>query len=102
MDETLELGGNIELKGFGDLDKSSMVIIKKIAGNYAKKFSEKNKGFSKLSLTMKQVHEREKGSKYEIHGKLLVGGKPKTAELTDRNLFYAIDRVLKKLENGNH
>ena len=34
MDETLELGGNIELKGFGSMDKSSMVIVKKIIGNY--------------------------------------------------------------------
>jgi len=98
MEETLELGGNIELKGFSDLDKASMVIIKKIAGNYAKKFSEKNKNFSKLTLTMKGVHEREKGGKYEVHGKLLLGGKTEAAEITDRNLFYAIDKVLKKLD----
>ena len=100
MDQILELGGNIELKGFSDVDKGSMVIVKKIIGNYAKKFSEKNKDFSKLVLTMKGVHEREKSEKYELHGNVLLGGQTVAAKITDRNLFYAIDKVLKKLENG--
>jgi len=99
MDETLELGGNIELKGFGSMDKSSMVIVKKIIGNYAKKFSEKDKDFSKVTLDLKGVHEHENSSKYEIHGKLVTGGKTANAEVIERNLFSAIDAVLKKLEH---
>jgi ribosome-associated translation inhibitor RaiA len=98
MEETVELGGNIELKGFAHLDRGSMVIAKKIIGNYAKRFSDKHKDFSKLSLSVKAVHEREKSEKYELHAKLLLGGKTETAEITDRNLFYAIDKVLKKLD----
>ena len=46
-EEILQLGGNIELAGFKELDRDSMVVLKKIVGNYAKKFAKsvlKNKG----------------------------------------------------------
>lgn len=99
MEETLELGGNIELKGFGSLDKPSLVIVKKIIGNYAKKFSEKDKDFSKVTLTLKGVHEREGGGKVEVQGKLITGGRTANAEVIERNLFSAIDNILKKLEH---
>lgn len=96
--ETLELGGNISLTGFKDLEPGSMTVIKKIAGSYAKKFSEKNSDFEGLSLTMKKVHATEGSEKYELHAKLILKGNPVTAEETDRNLFVVLDNVLKKIE----
>ena len=42
MEDTVELGGNIQLNGFSRLDGASMIILKKIVGNYAKKIAEKN------------------------------------------------------------
>lgn len=98
MEDTVELGGNIELSGFSEFDGGSMVVIKKVVGTYAKKFSESSKDFEKLSVTVKPVHQREKSEKFELHAKLTIKGKPYTSEITDRNIYFALDRVLKKLE----
>jgi len=97
-EDIVELGGNIFLSGFKDLEPGSMTIIKKIVGNYAKKFSEKSPDFENLALTMKKVHVTEGSEKYEVHAKLILKGNPVVAEETDRNLFVVIDRVLKKID----
>ncbi len=96
----IQLGGNIELTGFRDLDRSVMVIVKKIVGNYAKKFSERLSDFEKLSLTVKKIHETEKSEKYEIKGMLVYGGKMINRDTTDFNLFVVLDSVLKNIENS--
>ena len=97
MDDIQQLGGNIELSGFRDFDGGSMIILKKIIGNYAKKFSGTCTNFEKLSITMKQVHS---GNKFEIHGKVIDNGKNYVSELTDHNIFFVLDKVLKKIENS--
>lgn len=98
--DTLELGGNIQLTGFSDLDGGKLIVLKKIIGNYAKKLSECCNNFEQLSLTMKHVHETEGSKMYELHAKLMNGGSPIVGEASDRNLFIAVDAVLKKVENG--
>ncbi len=97
MDDVLQLGGNIELSGFRDLDIASMIVLKKIVGNYAKRMSELSEKFENLSLSMKPAHETEKSEMYEIHAKLMDNGKPFVSEVTERNLFVAIDGALKKI-----
>jgi len=99
MDDDLQLGGNIQLSGFRDLDGSSMVILKKMVGGYARKMADISKNFESLHITKKQVHEREKSEKYEIHAKLINSGKPVVSEVVDRNLFVAVDSALKKVIN---
>ena len=99
MSDTLQLGGNIELSGFKDMEPGSMVILKKIIGNYARKFSEQCESFEKLSLSMKNVHETEGSKKFEIHGMVIDKGKTYTSSLTDRNIFVAVDSVLQKIGN---
>ena len=98
--DDVELGGNIILSGFREIDGATMIILKKIVGNYAKKFSERCANFEKLILTIKTVHRTEKSEKYEMHGKLLHDGKQNFAEEIDRNLFVAADKILKRLENS--
>ena len=97
-DSTLELGGNINLTGFRDLDKSEMVIIKKVVGNHVKRFSGLNNDFEGISLVMKTVHETPGSKKYDLHAKIIIKGKPITSEVINRNLFVGIDNVLKKIE----
>ena len=41
MDGSLKLGGNIELFGIENVQPAQMVVLKKIIGMYARKFSEK-------------------------------------------------------------
>jgi|SRR3989344_5233140 len=97
-EELLSLGGNIELAGFNELDSGSLIILKKIIGNYAKKISKKNEKFEKIKLVMKTIHEREKSEIYEVKGHLFLGGNPVFAEENDRNLFFALDKVLKRID----
>ncbi len=99
MDESKKLGGNIELSGFRDIDESSMIVLNKIIGNHARRISELAKKMERLHITLKPVHEREKSEKYEIHAKVIDGGKVYASEITDRNLFVAMDVVLKKVIN---
>ncbi|MBI3033690.1 hypothetical protein HYY72_00850 [Candidatus Woesearchaeota archaeon] len=98
-DDTVTLGGNIELTGFRDVDGGSVIIMKKIIGNYARRFSELCPGFDVLKLQMKKIREREKSESYEIHGMLVDKGRHYNASISDMNLFFALDKVLKKLEN---
>jgi|SRR3989338_1642376 len=98
-DDNLTLGGNIQLTGFRDIDSSSMIVLKKIIGNYAKRIAELTKKLETLHITLKPVHQREKSEKYEVHAKVVDDGKVYASETTDRNLFVAVDNVLKKIVN---
>tara|TARA_Y100000310_G_scaffold231819_1_gene234533 strand:- start:10365 stop:10739 length:375 start_codon:yes stop_codon:yes gene_type:complete len=97
MDDSVQLGGNIELSGFRDIDGASMVVLKKIIGNHARRMTEISDKFESLKVTMKPVHETEKSEKYEIHTQLMNDGKPVVSEVVDRNLFVAVDDALKKI-----
>ena len=96
----LKLGDNIEITGFKELERDQLVIVKKIVGNHVKKISDQNENFKTLKLTLKPIHKTKKSQKYEIKGNLDMGGKIKTAEITDYNLFFAISQILNKLEGS--
>lgn len=99
MDDNIDLGGHIRLSGFRDIDGASMIIIKKIVGSFVKRYSEKDKSFKSLVITLKNVHGHESGNpgKYELHANMETD-KNHSAEITHLNLMFAIDKVLKKLE----
>ncbi|MBN2422730.1 hypothetical protein JXB41_05865 [Candidatus Woesearchaeota archaeon] len=94
----IELGGNITLVGFKEIEPSKMIVLKKIIGNYTRKFTEQCKKFESITITLKSVHEIEKSEKYEIQVKLMDNSKPINSEVTDKNLFVAVDSSLKKIE----
>lgn len=98
MENNIQLGGNIELSGFSDLGGGDMVIIKKIVGNHVKKISETTADFKSIKITLKTVHEIEDSKKFEFHV-LLIADKTYNAELTERNLYIGIDKLLKKVMN---
>lgn len=88
----IELGGNIVLSGFKELDPAQLIVVKKIVGNYVKKIDELH-GVKKLSLTLKPIHSKQ----VELHGTLDVEGDSKQAEVSDYNLFFALNTLLNKL-----
>jgi hypothetical protein len=88
---TLELGGNITLSGFSERDFTEMIVIKKIVGQYARKFTDGLPGFSRLDLTLKEVH----GTKFEIITKATLDNHEYASEVTGQNLFVALDASLK-------
>ena len=94
----IELGGNITLIGFKELDYAEMVVIKKIVGNYARKLSDREQ-VNELTLNLKQIHHTSEDSyKFEMKAKVDVNGKIFNSEIVDYNLFIAIDNIMKKLE----
>ena len=95
----MELGGNIVLSGFNEVKPAELIVLKKIIGSYARKFADRLEGYQSLSLNLKEVHKIEDHSKYELHAKLLHDGKVTTSEVIDRNIFIALDSVLKKIES---
>ncbi|MBI4150247.1 hypothetical protein HY488_02470 [Candidatus Woesearchaeota archaeon] len=90
---TIELGGNIELVGFRELDSSKLIVVKKMVGNYARKMSEDTKNFEKLVVTLKQIGQPD-AHKFELHGKLMDNGRPITSVAVDYNVFFALDKAL--------
>lgn len=88
------LGGNIELAGFRSLDGGSMIVLKKIIGNYARRFSD-NYGSENLSLHLDRLADS-----FVLTGTITGKGKTHTASHSDKNLFFLADAVLKKLEES--
>jgi hypothetical protein len=93
MNDIMQLGGNISLAGFKELEPAKMVVIKKITGNYVKRMQEKANKFESLHLSLKSVHS----SKYDLHAKVSVGGRAFNSEIIDFNLFFALDKALAKI-----
>lgn len=97
MDEDIQqLGGNISLAGFKELDGGSMIILKKIIGSYARKFSDRLDGIDKLNIRMKRVGN----SQFELNCLLVKEGQQFNSEAVDYNLFVGMDNLLKKIESS--
>lgn len=97
-EDVLQLGGNIVLSGFRIVDRSGMVIVKKVVGNYARRLSDHTGDLQQLSLHVKEVHSTETGGIFEVHGKATTHGKVFASGVSDRNLFFAVDKALSKLQ----
>lgn len=95
MEDVVKLGGNIELIGFKDLDGGSKVVLKKIVGNYTRKFLDNVQGFEKLLLSL----TRKEGL-FELQVQAIVNGQTHESRLEDKNFFFALDKVLKSIEKS--
>ncbi|MBI2671295.1 hypothetical protein HYX18_04960 [Candidatus Woesearchaeota archaeon] len=87
----IQLGGNITLDGF-ELEPSTLVIVKKIVGNYAKNIYTNISNFENLSIKLKQNHPIK-----EIESSLLIDNNEVSVVASDPNLFFALDRSLAML-----
>ena len=90
---------NVQLSGFKEIDSSAMTIINGIINNHLKRIGKLAKKLEYTHITLKEIHKREKGEKYEIHAKIRDDGKIYVSKVIERNLLTAVDEVLKKLGN---
>jgi len=97
VNEKLSLGGNIELVGFKQVSLSDVVVVKKLVGHYTRKIQENCRNFQGITVILKEIHKVEDNSKHEIHVKVLDDGKAFSSEIVDKNLFVALDSVLRKI-----
>ena len=101
MEDVKQLGGNIELSGFGSLNGGEMIILKKIVGNYVRKMEEHCQQFNGLKLRLKSLHQTgDKVKKFELHGQLMDAGHVHPEEVVEHNLFVGVDEICKKLVNA--
>ena len=89
----IELGGNIKLDGFHTLDPPTMIVIKKMVGNYAKKINDTVMPFEELLLNLEQDGEKD----FRLNARLVAGEKVCDVNAQDCNLFFALDRALSKV-----
>ncbi len=94
MVDTLNLGGNIELIGVDWIDSASMIILKKMVGNYVKGFSQKV-NVQKLSISMFKSE-----SEIVFNSILVTSEKSHTSKFCDKNLFIGLAESLKNIEKS--
>ena len=84
-DGTLKLGGNIELKGFNEVEPAQLVVVKKMVGSYVRKITD-------AGVTPDNVTVAKDGDKCSIAVK--TKDKEIKSEETDANVFFCLDKVL--------
>lgn len=94
-----EIGQKISLSGFREMDSVTLPVVNKIVRTHAARINELAKNLEGLHITLKQVHQREKSEKYEIHAKVIDSGKVYVSKVTERNLLTALDKALSKVIN---
>ena len=93
-EDTVTLGNSIELTGFKDIDGATMIVVKKMVGSYVKSISEKAKKFERINISL----GTKEGSDFQLKVTLVDEGKEIQAEDASNNLFFGLDKVLKKVE----
>lgn len=86
----MELGGNIELINFDEVEPTKLIVIKKFVGTYTKTISETQKGFKKLEVTLTP------NSNFEIKA-IAQGNEDQGVIVNGSNLFFVLDKVLSEL-----
>jgi len=94
--DTVTLGSSIELTGFKDIDGATLIVVKKMVGSYVKNISEKAKKFEKINISL----ESKDDSNFQLKVTLVDEGKEIQAEDNSNNLFFCLDKVLKKVESN--
>ncbi len=91
----IELGGNIKLKGFSEIDNASLIVIKKIVGNYAKKLAETTEDFQNLILNLEFKTPKD----FKINIELQKTSENLTSEIQGENLFFTLSNALEALKS---
>jgi len=91
----IELGGNIKLDGFNSVDIPTLIVVKKMVGNYAKKISDNIMPVNELFLNLKESDNENKI--FKLNASLTSEENKFDSEVEDVNLFFAIDKALQNI-----
>ena len=86
----MELGGNINLDGFDNLDKSKLLVVKKIVGHAVKDLSEQSLSLENVSVIFNGSEDAP-----AISVNITCCGQVFSGSETGTNLFFALDSALK-------
>ena len=87
----IKLGESIDLEVFEDIDRTNMVVLKKILGNHVKNLQE-SPNFKKIKLTL-----NSNGGSFEITADLELEGKNLNAQSKEKNIFFSLNNVFDSL-----
>ncbi len=85
----IELGGSIKLRGFENLDIPTLIVVKKIVGNYTKKINQQNPDFKGLILDLQTENKV-----FSLNATLSKKSGELTHSAKEKNLFFAISKTL--------
>tara|TARA_Y100000310_G_C20700699_1_gene829580 strand:+ start:643 stop:930 length:288 start_codon:yes stop_codon:yes gene_type:complete len=85
----IELGGSIKLSGFENLDPATLIVVKKIVGNYAKKMSQESQDFSGLFLEL-----NSENNNFSINATVSKKLGDIDSKSDSTNLFFAMSKAL--------
>ena len=88
----IELGGNISLEGFEEVEQGILIVIKKILGNYVKNITNKIDNFESILISFKFNENNI------IDTKLKFGEKEIKSNSNDKNIFFALNNALAGLD----
>jgi hypothetical protein len=91
----MDLGEHIELHGFVEDEFGEIIIAKKLIGNHVKKLMEEMPGYERLSLSLIKTQ-----GVFVLDGALRANNALHTAQGTDENVFFALDKCLKALRES--
>ena len=91
----IELGGNIKLKGFTELDAATLIVVKKIVGNYTKRLSTNHPDFDELLLELNQPEDKT----FNINANFSKKSGNIAAEADGANVFFALSRALEGINS---
>jgi hypothetical protein len=97
--EQINLGDSIQLSGFKQVDRSNMIIVKKIVGSQVRKLQDMVEGFERLKIHLKPIHKTEQNMNHELHAELIYSGKLMNSQTTNRNIFMGLSDIFNSLEN---
>ncbi len=88
---TIELGGDITLEGFDDLDGGELVVVKKIVGRYARRMSDNAESYDGLTVSVK------KDDNFELTAEMEHDDGKYTSEVENDNLYMGLDEALQNI-----
>ncbi len=92
----IELGGNIKLKGFSELDAATLIVVKKIVGNYTKRLSNDHPDFMELILELSQPID----NKFNISANFFKKTGNISSEADGSNIFFALSGALEGVNSN--
>ena len=87
----IKLGGNIVLEGCDNLEPATLIVLKKIVGNYARKISDKN-AFDELNIKLESSD-----GKHRISASIMRADSKGKGESENANMFFALNEALKDI-----
>ncbi len=92
----MELGGNIALDGFSEREFTEMIVVKKIVGQYARRWNDTLGANEAVKIRL----TKEGHGTFHIHVAVRTGTHESAGDSSDHNLFVALDTALKRAEEG--